>query len=193
VIAELEEETEIVVELHGVRRNGVEASEPAEADEDPIEARAGLPGLVEELAGEEAGAAGSRGARARGPAERATDPAPLAGPGLFDALEAAPRAGREREVELQPMAPEPPERAHKRVPADLDPRHKLLAEVGCMFVERGRVAVSMLQRQYDMDFDEACRVLDDLQEMGLIGPYLGGQSRDILLSREQWLEKVGAA
>jgi DNA segregation ATPase FtsK/SpoIIIE, S-DNA-T family len=48
----------------------------------------------------------------------------------------------------------------------------------------------MLQRQYGMDFDDACKVLDELQELGLIGPYLGGQRRDILLTREQWLERV---
>ena len=31
-----------------------------------------------------------------------------------------------------------------------------------------------------------------LQDLGLIGPYLGGQRRDILLTRDQWLEKAGA-
>ncbi|MBK7875017.1 MAG: hypothetical protein IPJ77_04575 [Planctomycetes bacterium] len=72
-------------------------------------------------------------------------------------------------------------------------RTALLAEVGCLFIDRGRVAVSMLQRQYSMDFDDACKVLDELQDMGLIGPYLGGQRRDILLSREAWLEKVGVS
>ena len=28
--------------------------------------------------------------------------------------------------------------------------------------------------------------LDELQEVGLIGPYRGGQKRDILLSPEEW-------
>lgn len=98
---------------------------------------------------------------------------------------------REREVVLQPQ-PAPADRTIK-TPALAGDRTALLAEAGCLFLERGRVAVSMLQRQYGMDFDAACKVLDDLQEMGLLGPYLGGQRRDILLTREQWLEKVGAA
>jgi hypothetical protein len=80
----------------------------------------------------------------------------------------------------------------KSTSADI-PRPNLLSEIGCLFIERGRVAVSMLQRQYGMDFDAACKVLDDLQEMGLIGPYLGGQRRDILLTRDQWLERVSQA
>ena len=41
-------------------------------------------------------------------------------------------------------------------------------------------------------FDKACKVLDRLQAMGLIGPYLGGQRRDILLTLDEWMEKVTA-
>jgi len=98
--------------------------------------------------------------------------------------------GDEPEVVLQPQAA-PAERAHKTLSVEPE-RAKLLTEVGCLFVERGRVAVSMLQRQYGMEFDDACKVLDELQDLGLIGPYLGGQRRDILLTRDQWLEKAGA-
>ncbi len=54
------------------------------------------------------------------------------------------------------------------------------------FIEEKRVAVSMLQKNQSIDFDEACQVLDKLQEIGLIGPYLGGKTRDILLTREEW-------
>ncbi|MFT7477273.1 MAG: hypothetical protein ACI80N_000546 [Gammaproteobacteria bacterium] len=63
---------------------------------------------------------------------------------------------------------------------------QLLFEAGAHFLEEGRVAVSMLQRKFGLDFDQACELLDELQERGLIGPYLGGQRRDILLSLEQW-------
>jgi hypothetical protein len=100
----------------------------------------------------------------------------------------AVKAGPERDVVLKPQAASA-ERATK-APAASGARNPLLVEAGCLFVERGRVAVSMLQRQYGMDFDDACKVLDELQELGLIGPYLGGQRRDILLTREQWLERV---
>jgi DNA segregation ATPase FtsK/SpoIIIE-like protein len=64
---------------------------------------------------------------------------------------------------------------------------------GCLFVERQRVAVSMLQREFGLDFKSATEILDQLQKSGLIGPYLGGQRRDILLTLDQWKEKVGAA
>ncbi len=89
------------------------------------------------------------------------------------------------QVAASPRTPSAP-----ALPAD---RQKLLVDAGCLFVDNGRVAVSMLQRQYAMDFDDACKVLDELQEMGLIGPYLGGQRRDILLTRDQWLERVASS
>jgi len=95
-------------------------------------------------------------------------------------------------VILTPQPPKKKKRKPARQPAPADARSQLLAEIGCLLVERGRVAVSMLQKQYDMDFDEATRVLDELQALGLIGPYLGGQRRDILLTRDEWLEKVSS-
>ena len=96
----------------------------------------------------------------------------------------------EPQVVLQPQAP-PMGGAIKTLAVDPS-RAKLLGEAGCLFVDNGRVAVSMLQRQYKMEFDDACKVLDELQELGLIGPYLGGKHRDILLTRDQWLERVGS-
>jgi len=96
-----------------------------------------------------------------------------------------------RDVVLTPV---PPRKKRKKARAAevVDERSRLLAEIGCLLLERGRVAVSMLQKQYDMDFEEATRVLDELQALGLIGPYLGGQRRDILLTRDEWLEKVSS-
>jgi hypothetical protein len=64
---------------------------------------------------------------------------------------------------------------------------KLVYDAGCVILEQKRVAVSMLERTFGIDFDQACRVLDELQQAGLIGPYMGGRTRDILLTREQWL------
>ncbi len=67
---------------------------------------------------------------------------------------------------------------------------ELVFAAGCLIVEQDRVAVSMLQRRFGIDFEQACRVLDELQQAGLIGPYMGGRTRDILLSREEWLAQA---
>jgi hypothetical protein len=129
--------------------------------------------------------------------QKASDEAP----GLFDGL-AAPVVA-ETTVETLEATPEPiaelvpqaaaPGKSVKH-PALLDAeRRRIVTEAGCLFVDRGRVAVSMLQREYGMDFDAACVVLDDLQDLGLIGPYLGGHRRDILLTRDQWMERLASA
>jgi hypothetical protein len=71
---------------------------------------------------------------------------------------------------------------------------ELVYQAGVLILERGRVAVSLLQREFKLDFDQATALLDRLQEAGLIGPYVGGQRRDILLTPEEWSEKqVGAS
>lgn len=125
------------------------------------------------------------------------------------------------EVELQPQAPpapaavEPasPKRARKtertertertehtvepqivREPdADAAPADDLVYRAGLLFLERGRVAVSMLQREFGLDFKAATELLDQLQKAGLIGPYLGGQRRDILLTRDEWAQRIGVS
>ena len=126
-------------------------------------------------------------------------------PSLFDvdtasAVEASsvatsidkPEATTEPITELVPQAAAPGKSV--KHPALLDAeRRRIVTEAGCLFVDRGRVAVSMLQREYGMDFDAACVVLDDLQDLGLIGPYLGGHRRDILLTRDQWMERLASA
>jgi len=62
-------------------------------------------------------------------------------------------------------------------------------EAGCLVLDENRVAVSMIERRFEMEFDDACKVLDELQEQGLIGPYVGGRTRDILLTREEWMAR----
>jgi hypothetical protein len=103
------------------------------------------------------------------------------------------------EEELTPVAPVRPAPARKEQPGqaaqaapgarDLEGERwsQLLFDAGCAILEQKRVAVSMLERRFGIDFDQACKVLDELQQAGLIGPYMGGRTRDILLTREEWL------
>jgi hypothetical protein len=132
------------------------------------------------------------------PAPEKPAKAPVAGidegPGLFDGLEdePSPAEASEPEVSVAPAAP----RATPTPPVAVAPsgaegdRERQLFECGLMFIDEGRVAVSMLQKRFGMDFAEATGILDDLQERGLIGPYLGGKRRDILLSKEDWLAQA---
>jgi len=168
---ELEEDVE-EVESTSKPRPSWEQSDLFSEDEEPVDAY-GTPISVVEAA--------------RDDEEAEVDEQPI-----VDAEEAT--QPDEQEVTLKPVAAA---RTRKKSsskspkPSGGD-RAALLAEIGCHLLDRGRVAVSMLQKEYGMDFEEATNALDELQRMGLIGPYLGGQRRDILLTREEWLEKVSS-
>ena len=98
---------------------------------------------------------------------------------------AAASAPEPRQAEARAAAPRSPE---PRVEAEGDERwRQLVFDAGCLVLEQNRVAVSMLERRFGIDFDQACGLLDELQQAGLIGPYMGGRTRDILLSRDEWL------
>jgi hypothetical protein len=93
------------------------------------------------------------------------------------------------EVVIAPQAP-----AEAAAPApDAAPDAEMVFAAGVLILERGRVAVSMLQREFTLDFKQATEVLDSLQEQGLIGPYMGGTTRDILMTPEEWAGRAPVA
>lgn len=93
------------------------------------------------------------------------------------------------EFVLQPAPAPRPEPVVER-DGERERWEKLVFDSGALIVEQKRVAVSMLERRFAIDFDTACKVLDELQQAGLIGPYIGGRTREILLTREQWLAQA---
>jgi DNA segregation ATPase FtsK/SpoIIIE-like protein len=111
---------------------------------------------------------------------------------LFD--EVGDGAGALADVEIPPAPRAPSKAKAKRAPAAVPPEKpaaavpsELVLEAGTLILEENRVAVSMLQRRFGLDFDAATEVLDQLQGLGLIGPYLGGKTRAILMNREEWM------
>ena len=60
-----------------------------------------------------------------------------------------------------------------------------------LILQESRVAVSMLQKKFKLDFKASCVVLDELQDLGFLGPYIDGKHRDILMTREEWLTAAG--
>ena len=112
----------------------------------------------------------------------------------------AENEGEENELVLQPAAPQEKPKSKSKAKAKEAPKEvhlrddiePLVYDSGLLILNQGRVAVSMLQRKFSIDFDQACDILDELQELGLIGPYLEGHKREILLSQEEWVERVSA-
>ncbi|MBR6670210.1 MAG: DNA translocase FtsK [Ruminococcus sp.] len=56
-------------------------------------------------------------------------------------------------------------------------------------VENGQLSTSMLQRKLKLGYARAARIMDELEEIGVIGPSEGAKPRKVLMSRMQFEER----
>ncbi|MBR3630240.1 MAG: hypothetical protein IKN55_07205, partial [Oscillospiraceae bacterium] len=56
-------------------------------------------------------------------------------------------------------------------------------------VTAGQASTSNLQRRLKLGYGRAARIMDELEKMGIIGPYEGAKPRKVLLTREQLDER----
>ena len=49
-----------------------------------------------------------------------------------------------------------------------------------------QASVSMLQRRLKLGYARAARIMDEMEEKGIVGPSQGSKPRDILITRDQW-------
>ena len=55
-------------------------------------------------------------------------------------------------------------------------------------VELGQASVSMLQRRLKLGYGRAARLVDQMEEKGVVGPFEGSKPRQVLITKEQWQE-----
>ena len=85
------------------------------------------------------------------------------------AAAAAPEAGEDEGDELLPAAVE-------------------------VVLETGQASVSMLQRRLKLGYSRAARLVDQMEERGIVGPFEGSKPRQLLITRAQWQEmQMGGA
>ena len=56
-------------------------------------------------------------------------------------------------------------------------------------IEAGQASTSMLQRRLRVGYARAGRMIDDMEKMGIVGPYQGAKPREVLLTYQDWLER----
>jgi len=71
----------------------------------------------------------------------------------------------------------------------------ILSDVLRLVMDTGQASASMLQRKFRVGYTRAARLVDTLEEMGVIGPASGSKPRELIMSRqeieERFLDKFG--
>jgi S-DNA-T family DNA segregation ATPase FtsK/SpoIIIE len=69
-------------------------------------------------------------------------------------------------------------------------RDEKFAEAAQIVVRHREASVSMLQRRLDIGWARAGRIIDQLEQVGVVGPYVGSKSRKVLVDNEADLQKL---
>jgi len=67
-------------------------------------------------------------------------------------------------------------------------RDPLFEEAARIIIESGRGSVSLLQRRLTIGYGRASRLIDQMGEVGIVGPYKGSQAREVLVTLDEWDE-----
>ena len=75
------------------------------------------------------------------------------------------------------------------VPEDAaDADDPVLEDAIKVVVELGQASTSLLQRKLKLGYSRAARIIDQMEERGIIGPYEGSKPRQVLITHDQLME-----
>ena len=65
---------------------------------------------------------------------------------------------------------------------------EMLPQAVEVVLEMGSCSVSMLQRRVKLGYSRAARIVDQMEELGIVGPYEGAKPRQVVIDRAGWDE-----
>lgn len=65
---------------------------------------------------------------------------------------------------------------------------EMLPQAVEVVLETKSCSVSMLQRRVKLGYSRAARIVDQMEELGIVGPYEGAKPRSVVIDREGWIE-----
>ncbi len=77
--------------------------------------------------------------------------------------------------------------------ADFDPSSvdELYEQAAEFIIETQRGSASLLQRHFSIGYTRASRLIDLMQQDGVLGEYKGSQAREVIMTREEWDSRLG--
>ena len=72
--------------------------------------------------------------------------------------------------------------------ADGNDYDELLPDAVDVVLELKQASVSSLQRKLKLGYSRAARIVDQMEQLGVVGPYEGSKPRKLLITRQQWQE-----
>ncbi len=74
------------------------------------------------------------------------------------------------------------------LPEDGPDEDPMLTEAIKVVVENGMASTSLLQRKLKLGYARAARIVDEMEQRGVVGPYEGSKPRKVLITPEQLME-----
>ena len=71
---------------------------------------------------------------------------------------------------------------------DDGPADEMLPKAIEAVIEAQSASTTLLQRKLKLGYARAARIVDELEERGIIGPYEGAKPRKVLITKQQWYE-----
>ena len=67
-----------------------------------------------------------------------------------------------------------------------DGRDAYFMEAAKIIIDKDKASIGMLQRYLKVGFNRAARIMDQLEEAGIVGPELGTKPRTVIMDEEQF-------
>ena len=95
-----------------------------------------------------------------------------------------------REIDAKAAATDGKHAADNDTDETLDPMYNQAAE--CV-IQAGQASTTMLQKKLKLGYARASRVMDQLEETGIVGPAEGAKPRQVLITSQEWYERQALA
>ena len=69
-------------------------------------------------------------------------------------------------------------------------RDQYFADAGYLIIEKEKASIGMLQRMFKIGFNRAARIMDQLADVGVVGPEEGTKPRKVLMTKEEFEQYI---